>query len=235
MSGHSHYAQIHRQKGINDAKRGNLFSKLARGIAIAVKSGGPSPESNLKLKVAIEKARAANMPKDNVERAIAKGSGGGEALDEIIYEGFGPSGVSVIVEAATDNKNRTGQEIKNLFDRAGGTLAGPGAVSFNFEHKGFILVKKNDNPETQMLTLIDMGVEDVTELDDGIEVYVAPEKLNEVRNKIEAAGFEVLETELQMKAKNFVTLDEPAQKDKVMNFLEDLEENEDVQKVYANV
>ncbi len=235
MSGHSHFAQIHRQKGLNDAKKGNLFSKLARAISIAVKTGGENPDSNLKLKVAIEKARAASMPKENVERAIAKGSGGGEALEEIVYEGFGPSGVSVIVEAATDNKNRMAQEIKNIFERAGGSLAGPGAVLFNFEHKGFILVKKTKDPESQMLGLIDLGVEDVAEHEGGIEVYTAPDKLGDVRRAIEAAGFEIIETELQMKPINLISIENPSEHEKVMKFLEDLSEHDDVQRVYANV
>lgn len=233
MSGHSHYAQIHRQKGLNDAKRGNLFSKLARAISIAVKTGGSNPDANLKLKVAIEKAHAASMPKDNVERAIAKGAGSGEALEEINYEGFGPSGIAVIVEAATDNKNRTAQEIKNLFERGGGSLAGPGAVSFNFEPKGYLFVKKNGDAEAEMLSIIDMGAEDVTEVEDGIEVYVEPAKLSETRKKFEQAGLEISETELTMKPKNLVDLDDSA-KEKVMNFLDSLEGHDDIQKVFTN-
>jgi len=176
MSGHSHYATIKRQKALTDAARGNVFSKHAKAIMIAAKGGG-DPESNFKLRVAIDKARAENMPKDNIERAIAKATSEGGVLTEAVYEGFGPSGVAVIVEAATDNKNRTAQEIKNLFERGGGSLAGPGAVSFNFESKGFLLIKKTSDPDSQMLTIIDMGVEDITDSVDGLEVYVAPDKL----------------------------------------------------------
>ena len=233
MSGHSHYAQIHRQKGLNDAKRGNLFSKLARAISIAVKTGGANPDANLKLKVAIEKAHAASMPKDNVERAIAKGEGSGEELIEVSYEGFGPGGVGVIVEAATDNKNRTAQEIKNLFERSGGSLAGPGAVSFNFDAKGYLLVEKNTDLEAQMLSMIDMGVEDVSEVEEGIEVYVEPNKLSETRKKFEEAGFKVVETELVMKPKNLVALSEDAAA-KLEKFLDSLDEYDDVQKVFTN-
>src|SRR3989344_6041026 len=150
MSGHSKWATIHRSKEVKDAKRGNLFAKMGRAISIAVKAGGgPDPSANFKLRVAIEKARAADMPKENIERAIAKASEGG-ALEEVTYEGFGPGGIGVIVEAATDNKNRTAQEIKNAFERGGGNLAGPGSVSFNFEQKGFLLVKKTDKPDEQM-------------------------------------------------------------------------------------
>lgn len=184
MSGHSHYATIKRQKESKDAARGNIFSKLTRAIQIAVKTGGgPDPDSNSKLRVVMEKAGAANMPKENIERAILKASSEAENVEEATYEGFGPSGVSIIVVTATDNRNRTGQELKNLFERAGGSLAGPGAVSFNFENKGFMLVQKTANPESQILTLIDLGVEEVEETEDGIEVYVSPDKLSQMRKE----------------------------------------------------
>ncbi len=233
MSGHSHYAQIHRQKGLNDAKKGNLFSKLARAISIAVKTGGSNPDANLKLKVAIEKAHAASMPKENVERAIAKGVGSGEELIEVSYEGFGPGGIAVIVEAATDNKNRTAQEIKNLFERGGGNLAGPGAVSFNFDPKGYLLVEKQTDVETQMLSMIDMGVEDVTEVEEGVEVYTEPNKLSETRKKFEEAGFNVKETELVMKPKSLIKVGVDAVS-RVENFLDSLDGHDDVQKVFTN-
>ena len=233
MSGHSHYATIKRQKAVTDAARGNVFSKHAKAIMIAAK-GGADPESNFKLRVAIDKARADNMPKDNIERAIAKATSEEGVLTEAVYEGFGPSGVAVIVEAATDNKNRTAQEIKNLFERGGGSLAGPGAVSFNFESKGFLLVKKTSDSDSQMLSIIDMGVEDITESEDGLEVYVAPDKLGEVKKKVEEAGFEVKEVELQMKPKNLIEVPQ-TESDKIVKFLEILESHDDVQKVYANI
>src|SRR3990167_4029145 len=233
MSGHSHYATIKRQKALTDAARGNVFSKHAKAIMIAAKGGG-DPESNFKLRVAIDKARADNMPKDNIERAIAKATSEEGVLTEAVYEGFGPSGVAVIVEAATDNKNRTAQEIKNLFERGGGSLAGPGAVSFNFESKGFLLIKKTSDPDSQMLTIIDMGVEDITDSVDGLEVYVAPDKLGEVKNKVEEVGFEVSEVELQMKPKNLIEVSQ-TESDKIVKFLETLESHDDIQKVYANI
>ena len=233
MSGHSHYATIKRQKAVTDAARGNVFSKHAKAIMIAAK-GGADPESNFKLRVAIDKARADNMPKDNIERAIAKATSEEGVLTEAVYEGFGPSGVAVIVEAATDNKNRTAQEIKNLFERGGGSLVGPGAVSFNFESKGFLLVKKTSDSDSQMLSIIDMGVEDITESEDGLEVYVAPDKLGEVKKKVEEAGFEVKEVELQMKPKNLIEVPQ-TESDKIVKFLEILESHDDVQKVYANI
>ncbi len=235
MSGHSKWATIHREKGVKDSKRGNIFAKLGKAISIAVKAGGgPDPSANFKLRVAMEKAHAADMPKDNIERAISKGSGG-EALEEAVYEGFGPGGIGVIVEVTTDNKNRTASEIKNLFERGGGTLAGPGAVSFNFEQKGFLLVKKTTDPEGQMLKLIEAGVEDVEESEDGIEVYTAPHSLSEIRKKLETESFEIISTELYLKPKTLLTISDKGGAQKAMSFLEALEESEDVQKVYTNL
>lgn len=234
MSGHSHFATIKRQKAVNDAAKGNLFSKLARAIMIAAK-GGADPDMNFKLRVEIDKARAASMPKENIDRAIAKATTEAENLSEISYEGFGPGGISVIINVATDNKNRSAQEIKNIFERAGGSLAGPGAVSFNFESKGFILVKKSDDPESQMLTMIDLGVEDVTDSEDGIEVYTAPESLGEERKKFEAAGFEMKETELIMKPKNLQTISDPTSAAKALTFLDLVEDYDDVTNVFSNL
>jgi YebC/PmpR family DNA-binding regulatory protein len=234
MSGHSHFATIKRQKAVNDAAKGNLFSKLARNIMIAAK-GGSDPDMNFKLRVEIDKARAASMPRENIDRAIAKATTEAANLMELSYEGFGPGGISVIVDAATDNKNRTAQEVKNLFDRAGGNLAGPGAVSFNFENKGYLFLKKSQDPEAQMLQIIDMGVEDVNETEDGIEVYVAPEKLSEVRKSFEAAGFEISETELTKKPKNLQVITDASVAAKCLKFLETVEEYDDVQKVYSNL
>lgn len=234
MSGHSHYATIKRQKAATDAAKGNVFSKHAKAILLAAK-GGADPDSNFKLRVAIDKARADNMPKDNIERAIAKATSEGGALEEVTYEGFGPMGVYVIVEAATDNKNRTAQEIKSLFERGGGRLGGPGAVAHNFENKGFILVKKMDDVDSQMLSIIDMGVEDITDREDGLEVYVAPDKLSDTRKKIEEKGFEISEVELQMKPRTLLEFSSAEESDKVINFLETLEGHDDVQKVYANI
>jgi YebC/PmpR family DNA-binding regulatory protein len=234
MSGHSHFATIKRQKGKNDAAKGNLFSKLARAVMIAAKNGA-DPDMNFKLRVEIDKARAASMPKENIERAIAKATTEAANLNEITYEGFGPSGVSVMVEVATDNKNRSAQEIKNTFERAGGNLAGPGAVSYNFESKGFMLVKKTADPEAQAMALIDAGVEDFEESEDGFEVYVSPDKLSEMHKKLLATGFEVTEAELQMRPKNMQKIDTAADAAKVIKLIDNLEEFEDVQKVFTNL
>ncbi|HKB88615.1 MAG TPA: YebC/PmpR family DNA-binding transcriptional regulator [Patescibacteria group bacterium] len=234
MSGHSHFATIKRQKAVNDAAKGNLFSKLARSVMIAAK-GGADPDMNFKLRVEIDKARAASMPKENIDRAIAKATTEAANLIEITYEGFGPGGISVIVDVATDNKNRSAQEIKNIFERVGGTMAGPGAVSYNFENKGFILVKKSEDPESQMLQMIDLGVEDVTETADGIEVYTAPDKLSEERKKFESAGFTITETELIMKPKNMQTVEDLPLAKKALAFLDSVEEYDDVVKVFSNL
>lgn len=234
MSGHSHFATIKRQKAANDAAKGNLFSKLARSIMIAAK-GGADPDMNFKLRVEIDRARAASMPKENIDRAIAKATTEAANLMEISYEGFGPGGISVIVNVATDNKNRSAQEIKNTFERGGGTMAGPGAVSFNFESKGYIFVEKTNDPEAQMLTMIDLGVEDVTDTNDGIEVYTSPSDLGEVKKKFDSAGFGIKETAIVMKPKNLQTITDPSVAIKALKFLEVLEELDDVSSVFSNL
>lgn len=234
MSGHSHFATIKRQKAANDAVKGNLFSKLARAIMIAAKSGG-DPDMNFKLRVEIDKARAASMPKENIERAITKATTEAANLEEMVYEGFGPGGIAIIVEAATDNKNRTAQEIKNAFDRGGGNMATPGAVSFNFEQKGFLLVKKNSDPEAQTLSLIDFGAEDIQDTEDGFEVYVAPDKLSETHKRITGAGFEVITAELQMKPKTYIEITNLSDASRAIKLLDCLEEIDEVSKVFSNL
>jgi YebC/PmpR family DNA-binding regulatory protein len=234
MSGHSHYATIKRQKATNDAAKGNLFSKMARAIMIAAK-GGADPDMNFRLRFEIDKARAISMPKENIERAIAKATTEAANLEEITYEGFGPGGFGVIVEVMSDNKNRTAQEIKSVFERGGGTLAGPNAVAFNFESKGFMLVKKSADPDSQMLTLIDAGAEDIEDTPDGFEVYVAPDKLGQIHKKLAGGGFEVTEVELQMKPKNFQTIESPGEAAKALKFLDEIESLDDVQKVFSNM
>lgn len=233
MSGHSHFATIKRQKAANDAVKGNLFSKMARSIMIAAKSGG-DPDMNYKLRFEIDKARAASMPKENIERAIAKATTEASNLEEVVYEGFGPAGVSVIVEATTDNKNRTAQEMKSIFEKAGGNMAGKGSVAFNFERTGFILVAKNNNPDDQIMTIIDAGANDVNDVSDGIEVYVEPDKLGELRKVLLDKGFEILEFELQMKPTNLVKV-EGENLAKVEKFVENLEALDDVSRVFTNI
>ena len=236
MSGHSHYATIHRAKEANDAQKGKAFSKIAREIAIAVRLGGGSdPDSNSKLRVAMEHARGVNMPKDNVERAISKASSTAENLEQVIYEGFGPSGVGIMVDTTTDNRNRTGQEIKNILERSGGNMAGPGSVSFNFEPRGLIVVKKDADVQEQMLKLIDAGVDDLDETSDGVEVYVSGEMLSSIRTELETKGFTVLSAELIQRPKNFIIIEDEGVASRLLNLLDKLEEHDDVQRVYANL
>lgn len=234
MSGHSHFATIKRTKEKQDAIRGNLFSKLSKMVQIAIKTGGSSnPDQNFQLRVAIDKAKSMNMPKDNIDRILKNAESKLENIEEITYEGFGPEGVSVMIETATDNKNRTAQEIKSILEKSGGSLGGPGSVSFNFEQKGFMLVSKKDDVDTQTLELIDLGAEDIEVADDGLEVYVSPESLREVRDKIQNAGFEIIKTELTMEPRNYAEVAED-KKEKVVKFLDTLEEHDDVQRVFAN-
>lgn len=236
MSGHSHYATIKRQKESKDAAKGKIFSKLARAISIAVKTGGgPDPDANYKLRMAVDAARTSNMPKENVERAISKAGAAGEDLQEVTYEGFGPYGVAVLVEVATDNRNRTSQEIKNIFERGGGSLGGPGSVSFNFEQKGQILVKKEVSSEDQMLKLIDAGVEEMEETDDAIEVYVTQNKIRDVVETIKKSGLEIISSDLVQRPKNFQVISEPEKVSKTLSFLNQLHDQDDVQKVFANL
>lgn len=235
MSGHSKWSTIKRQKEATDAKRGQLFSKLARAITLAAKAGGTDLSGNLRLKIAIEQARASNMPKENITRAIERGSGAeAGSLEEVIYEGYGPGGVAVIVEAATDNRNRTAQEIKNIFERAGGSLAGPGSVSFQFEQKGLILVEKGSNPEKTELALIDLGVPDLDETEDGIEVYIPPAELAQWREKIVQGEFKIKSAELVYKPRSLVEIQDKERAQKVFQFMEALDGHDDVQKVFAN-
>jgi YebC/PmpR family DNA-binding regulatory protein len=235
MSGHSHFATIKRQKGLKDAAKGNIFGKLSKNISIAIKSGGSTnPEMNFKLRIAIDKAKEFNMPKENIERILKAADSKMDSLEEITYEGFGPYGVAVLVDVVTDNKNRSAQEFKSIFEKAGGNIAGPGAVSYNFEHKGILLVKKNDDVDSQTLALIDLGVEDIEDVEDGLEVSVSPDQLKEVKNKIESAGFEIKRAELTMVPKNYAEIANPDHIEKVTNFLENLEDHDDVQRVYSN-
>jgi YebC/PmpR family DNA-binding regulatory protein len=234
MSGHSKWATIKHQKGINDAKRGNLFSKLARAITVAAKVGGAIPETNLKLKIAIDRAREASMPKDNIERAIEKGSGaGGGDMQEAIYEGYAPGGIAILIEAATDNKNRTTQEIKSIFSRAEGSLASPGAVAFQFEHKGLMVI--GGSGEETILNIMEVeGVEDVIEVEGKIEVYTQASELMKVKEQIEKLGMIVSSAELTFKPKNIMEVD-PGKFERIIKLIEMLDDLDDVQKVYANL
>lgn len=239
MSGHSKWATIHRQKAIVDQKRGQIFTKLGRAITIAVREGGgvTDPTANFHLKMAIEKARAANMPKENVQRAIKRGSGemGEEKWEEVTYEGYGPGQVGIIVECLTDNRQRTGQVIKNIFETSGGSLAGPGAVSFQFEKSGFLTVKKPANVQETILKIMDIeGVMDVEEVSDAIEVHTRPDKLEKVKEGLEGLGLKVTSGELTLKPRLTVLIRDSQKAQKILEFMEKLEDLDEVQKVYPN-
>jgi YebC/PmpR family DNA-binding regulatory protein len=238
MSGHSKWSTIKRQKGANDAKRGALFTKVAREISVAARQGGPDPDANYRLRLAIEKARSVNMPADNIKRTIEKATGGGEAeqFEEIVYEGYGPGGVAVLVEAATDNRNRTAAEVRSIFTKTGGQLAGSGAVAWQFEPRGLIAVGRRSgvDPDEVALAAIDAGADDVdTEDPETIEIYTAPGNLEKVRQALDGAGVAVDSAESTMIAKQTVELDS-AKARQALRLVEMLEDLDDVQRVTAN-
>jgi YebC/PmpR family DNA-binding regulatory protein len=237
MSGHSKWSQIKRQKGANDVKRGAVFTKMGREIAVAARAGGGDPDGNFRLRLAIEKARAANMPADTIKRAIEKATGGGEAeqFEEIVYEGYGPGGVAVLVEAATDNRNRTAADVRSMFAKAGGQLAGSGAVAWQFEPRGLITVPrdKSMDPDDVALMAIDAGAEDVDTETDPLEIYTSPGDLEHIRREIEGAGIKVESAESAMIAKQTVELDS-AKARQALRLVEMLEDLDDVQRVTAN-
>ncbi len=236
MSGHSKWAQIKRQKGVADARRGQLFTKLAREITVAVRQGGANLESNFQLRLAVQKARDNNMPSDNIERAIKRGSGESEAsaLTEVKLEGYGPNGIAVLVEALTDNRNRTVQEVRRLFTRHGGNLGESGCVSWLFDNRGVITVETDATyAEEIALQAIDAGAEDVKTENGYVEIYTQPQDLEEVRKVIEEKEH-VLSAELSLTPKTTVVVEENKAM-QTLNFLDQLEELEDVQRVFSNI
>src|SRR5829696_4209196 len=237
MSGHSKWSTIKRQKGANDAKRGALFTKVAREISVAARQGGADPDANYRLRLAIEKARSVNMPADNIKRTIDKAIGGGEGeqYEEIVYEGYGPGGVAVLVEAATDNRNRTAAEVRSIFAKTGGQLAGSGAVAWQFQARGLITVPRNGtDPDEVALAAIDAGAVDVDSESDPIEIYTEPADLEGVRKALDAAGINVEDAESAMLAKQTVNL-EVDQVRKALRMVDLLEDLDDVQRVTTNV
>jgi len=238
MSGHSKWSSIKHKKGAADKKRGQLFSKLSRALIVAAREGGPDPAANLALANAIEKARSYSMPKDNIDRAIAKGAGtdsDSAAYETIVYEGYGPGGVAVLVEAQTDNRNRTAAEVRSMFAKSGGQLAGSGAVAWQFEPRGLIAVPRNGvDADEVALTAIDAGAEDVdTDGDETIDIYTAPAELESVRQALEAAGISVESAESAMVAKQTVELDSSKAR-QALRLVELLEDLDDVSRVTAN-
>jgi len=237
MSGHSKWSTIKRQKGVNDSKRSAMFTKVAREIAVAARAGGGDPDANYRLRLAIDKARSINMPADNIKRSIEKATGGGEAeqFEEIVYEGYGPGGVAVLVEAATDNRNRTAAEVRSIFAKTGGQLAGSGAVAWQFEVRGVITVERDGvDPDEVALAAIDAGAADVDTDADPIEIYTEPSELYAVRKALEDAGITVDDAESAMIAKQTVSL-EAEQVRKALRLMDLLEDLDDVQRVTSNV
>ena len=236
MSGHSKWHNIQAKKGKADAARGKIFTKLGRELLIATKEGGPDPTANSKLKSVIAKCKAANMPNDTINNAIKKASTSNENYEEITYEGYGPCGVAVIVEAATDNKNRTAADVRHVFDKAGGNLGTTGCVSYMFNKKGIIVIDKsttNMDEEELMMLALDVGAEDFNSEDEVYEITTDPSDFSTVREKLEEKGLEFLEAEVQMIPTTTVDLDENGA-EKMERLIERLEELDDVASIYHN-
>ena len=238
MSGHSKWSSIKHKKGVADARRGQLFSKLSRAIIVAAREGGGDPAGNLALQNAIEKARSYSMPKDNIERAIARGSGAdsdAQAFETVVYEGYGPGGVAILVDAVTDNRNRTAAEVRHLFTKHDGSLGGSGAVTWLFERRGVVLVGADGVDEDELtLAAAEGGADDVSRDGSTFQVVADPENLTSVREAIEAAGLTVESAELTMIPKTTVEVGEEASAKKILRLMDALEENDDVQDVYSN-
>ncbi|MBA2644748.1 MAG: YebC/PmpR family DNA-binding transcriptional regulator [Solirubrobacterales bacterium] len=236
MAGHSKWAGIKHKKAIVDSRRGKLFTKLARAITVAAKEGGGDPDGNPRLGLAIAKAKDASMPKDNIERAVAKGTGEGadaEALESVLYEGYGPGGVALLVEAVTENRNRTGSEVRYAFSKHGGNLGEPGSVGYLFDKKGVVLVESGPYSEEDLEPAIDAGAEDIALEDDVYEVICEPADLQAVHNSLDAAGVAVQSAEVVQLPKTRVELDEEGA-GKLFRLVEALEDLDDVDAVHAN-
>jgi len=235
MSGHSKWSTIKRQKGVADAKRGTLFTKMSKEIEAAARSGDPDPTVNFKLRLSIQKARDHNMPVENIERAIKRASGelGGIRPTEHHYEGYGPSGTAILIEVLTDNKNRTTAEVRNVFSRGGGNLGENGCVTWIFQPKGVITVEASGNADDLALLAIDAGAEDVKQEEATLEIQTAPEELEAVRKKLEAQKIKIASAELTRIPQNLVRLDKKAAI-QALKLMDRLEELDDVQRVYTN-
>ncbi len=237
MSGHNKWSKIKRQKGVEDAKKGQIYTKLTREIIMAAREAGGDPETNFKLRLAIQKARESSMPKDNIERAIERGAGGteGAVLQELMLEGYGPSGTAILAQTVSDNRNRTVQEVRNVFTRQGGTMGAPGCVAWLFDSKGIISVE-GDGLDTDEVTLqaIDAGADDVKVEEGSVEIYTKPTELELVRKALEQKKVPMASAELSMIPKTMVEVEDKAAI-QTLKLLDKLEELDDVQKVYSNV
>jgi YebC/PmpR family DNA-binding regulatory protein len=237
MSGHSKWSTIKRKKGVIDAKRGQLFTKLTREIMVAARQGGPDVEMNFRLRLAVQTARGNNMPLDNIDRAVKRGAKvgeGAEAMEEALYEGYGPGGAAVLLQAVTDNPNRTASEVRNIFGKSGGNLGEPGCVAWNFESKGVIVVETSGDTSEQMALLaIDAGAEEFDLEAEQLEVTTTPDTFEEVRRQLEEAGASVVRAEVSMVPKSTVTLDSK-KATQTLRLLDKLEELDDVLSVFTN-
>ncbi|MEM9295190.1 MAG: YebC/PmpR family DNA-binding transcriptional regulator [Planctomycetota bacterium] len=237
MAGHSKWANIKHRKGRQDAKRSKLWSKCSRAIIAAAKAGGPDPAANLTLRYAIDEAKSQNMPKDTIEKAIAKGAGGGDGDDyeEIVYEGYGPAGVAVLLEILTDNRNRTAPEIRKIFEKAGGSLGASNSVAFQFERKGEIYLEANAATEDQLMELaLEAGAEDIESSDQGHRVIAEPTDFLAVREALENAGLPLASAKIAMIPTTPTAVSGGGDAEKLLRFLDDLEDHDDVQAVHHN-
>jgi YebC/PmpR family DNA-binding regulatory protein len=237
MSGHSKWHNIRLRKGKQDALKGKLFTKIAREIIVAAKEGGGNPDSNLALRLAIQKAREASMPQENIKRAIQRGTGEieGANYEEVTYEGYGSAGVAVLVSCLTDNRNRTVAELRNTFSKNGGNLGESGCVAWMFDKRGLVQIPKDKaDEETVMMATLDAGAEDIRTDDDTIEVLCQPEDLPKVREAITAAGIEYTSAEVTMLPKNTVRIEDSKEASRILKLMDALEDNDDVQNAYAN-
>jgi YebC/PmpR family DNA-binding regulatory protein len=236
MSGHSKWASIKHKKAVVDSRRGAHFSKLARAIMVAARDGGGDPDTNATLENAVRKAKEASMPKDNIERAIAKGSGEGseaEAIETVLYEGYGPGGVAVLVEALTDNRNRTGADVRHAFSKHGGSLGEPGSVAYLFDKKGTIVIDATRYAEDDLMAAVEAGAQDISSDDDVFEVISEPADFTAVRRALEQAGVEMDSAEMAYRPSSLVPIDEQ-QAGALLRLIETLEEIDDVDAVHAN-
>lgn len=236
MSGHSKWAQIRRQKGVNDSKRGQVFTKLGREISVAVRQGGPDPAANFHLRLAVQRARDANMPLENIERAIKKaaGEGNAEALEELTYEGYGPGGTAILIQAVTDNRNRTASDVRSVFNKTGGNLGELGCVAWLFDQTGQLTVQPSGaDPDELALAAIDAGALDVQVFDGQIEVSTPPDALENVKHALEGFSAQIVNAELAMTPKTTVQLSD-RDAETALRLLERLDDLDDVQRVYTN-
>ena len=238
MSGHSKWHNIQAKKGKTDAARGKIFTKIGREIAMVVREGGPNPDVNGKLRDVIAKAKANNMPNDNIQRSIKKASGEGSGVEyeELSYEGYAPGGVAVMVTIVTDNRNRTASEVRHIFDKCGGSMGTSGSVSYMFDNKGVIVIEREPgmDEDEMMMTALDAGAEDMKTQDDAFEIYTAPNDFSTVRENLEKAGYAFLSADKQMVPQNTVALPDEETVQKVQKLLDMLEDNDDVTEVYHN-